>query len=221
MNIGVLIPTRGDRPKQLEHALSQISKQTMQPTHIEIVRDAPLSPQKDITWRYKLGCQRLFAKGMDVVLFIEDDDYYSPDYIRMMVEAWESHNKPDIFGIGETYYYHLGSRRWLHMKHPDRASAMSTMVTRKVLDVKWPGDHEPFLDIQLWRNTPNKKTVLFGGNIISLGIKGYGEGSLFGGIGHNKDWNLYRNSDLNLDWLNKAVGEEFNFYKGIADTIKR
>lgn len=219
MKIGVLIPTRGDRPRLLEHALLQIDRQTLKPDHIEVVADAPQSNQKDITWRYRIGCERLFAKGVDVVAFIEDDDYYSPEYLKLMTDAWEKNGKPDLFGIGETYYYHLGNKRWLHMRHPERASAMSTMTTKKVLDVQWPGNHESFLDIQLWRNVPNKKTTTFG-RIISLGIKGYGEGQLFGGIGHNKLWAMYKNLDADLSWLKQAVGSDIEFYNKIVEGIK-
>ena len=137
MKIGILIPTRGDRKELLLYALRQMDRQTRKPDMIELVDDAPLNGDKDITWRYRLGCERIFSKGADVVFLIEDDDWYSPDYIETMMNKWEESGKPGIFGIEETTYYHLGLRSFQHEVHKGRASALqhqdNNLILRELL----------------------------------------------------------------------------------------
>jgi len=213
--IGVIIPTRGDRPEFMAQALKLLERQTLQPSHVEIVTDVPVNQKKDITRRYRLGCERAFAKGMDVVIFIEDDDYYDSDYIRLMMEAWNAAGKPDVFGIGETTYYHLGLRNRNHQKHIDRASAFCTMISKLPT---FPRDEESFTDIHIWKNSTNKKTCLFP-KPIAIGIK-HGIG-LCGGIGHSKAMSGYRNPDPDLSWLRANVDpESFAFYESISNRVR-
>lgn len=197
--IGILIPTRGDRGMLLDFAKEQLSRQTRQPDLICVVDDPPLSEKKDITYRYRIGCQRLFAKGMDVVIFIEDDDWYHHDYIQFMTDAWDNAGRPDIFGLASTIYYHLGIRAWQESRHPGRASAMSTIVSKNVTGITWPKDEDPWTDIHLWKAL--KGQAIFTPKVLSIGIKGHQVGDLFGGIGHNKAMSGYKQQDPNMAWL--------------------
>ena len=218
MNIGVLIPTRGDRAEFLNFAIKQMERQTRKPDIVEVVNDPPVNANKDITWRYRIGCERIFQKQADIVLLIEDDDWYDSTYIQRVVEEWEKAGKPNIFGIGETTYYHLGLKAWNNQKHPTRASAMSTLITKQgAASMKWPSDNYVFTDIEFWKQIPGK-TCMFERN-LSLGIK-HGIG-LTGGIGHNKHWGGYNQRDPEMNWLRSNVDEEsFEFYKKISERIK-
>jgi len=217
MKIGALIPTRGDRPELLKFALDQMSRQTRKPDIIQVVNDPPVNQNKDITWRYRIGCERIFKNDIDVVLLIEDDDWYDPTYIERMVSEWDKAGKPQIFGVGETTYYHLGIRAYNEEKHFGRASAMSTLLTRDVLGIQWPNDNYVFTDVELWKKLKGS-TCLFE-RLLSLGVK-HGIG-LTGGIGHNKQWAGYKQKDPELDWLKKTVDEKaFEFYKNISERIK-
>jgi hypothetical protein len=135
MVIGVVIPTRGDRATFLNQALCLLAKQTLQPHHLDIVDHRATSHDIDTAARYKKGFERLFKKGCDVVLCWEDDDYYSPTYIQLMINNWMIYGMPDLFGIGSTVYYHVKSQRYLEMYHPKKSSMYCTMVTKKVLDL--------------------------------------------------------------------------------------
>jgi len=217
MKVGVLIPTRGDRAELLEFALKQLKRQTRKPDIIQIVNDPPVSQDKDITWRYRIGCERIFTQDVDVAILIEDDDWYDATYIERLVEEFEKAGKPEIFGIEETTYYHLGVKAYSEEVHKGRASAMSTLLTRAVLDMQWPNDNYVFTDIEFWKKLKGK-TVLFE-RLLSLGIK-HGIG-LTGGIGHNAKWGGYNKKDPDMEWLKKTVDEEsFEFYKKLADRIK-
>lgn len=209
--IGVLIPTRGDRPKFLEHALYLLSKQIQKVDFIEVVDDIPNSNQKDITYRYRVGCERLVKKGADVIVFWEDDDWYHETYIQKMIEYWCSCSRPQIFGVSFTIYYHLKIRKWLRQNHEGRASAMNTIVTKDIVNFEWPDDSESFLDLILWKKLTGRAIEL--ASIKSIGIK-HGVG-LCGGGGHkNTMW--YKNEDPGMRWLASHVDHKsLEFYKTI------
>ncbi len=206
--IGIVIPTRGDRKVFLDQCLKMMDGQTMLADKICIVNEEPKSDAKDITYRFRKGFKNLFDQGCDVVFLIEDDDWYSKDYIKTMYDNWKAANKPEIFGIGNTTYYHLGRKAHLTMTHPRRASAFSTMVTKSVMDIDWPADDYSFLDIVLWQQM--KGVTFIPRDKISLGIK-HGVG-VCGGRGHNETFK-YTNEDPYRSYLEVVTGNEFSFYK--------
>jgi hypothetical protein len=205
MKIGLVIPTRGDRPKFLKFAYHQIDKQIMKPDEIILVNDDPITDEKDITWRYKIGCKRAIDKGCDVILWWEDDDWYHPNYINWMVNKWEENNKPAIFGINETYYYHIKINKYHYMKHVGRASAFCTLVTPIVSDFRWPDDKYPFTDLKIWASVKNSLSISFDDTILAVGIK-HGMG-MTGGSGHNVKG--FRWININgRPWFEKHIDRE-------------
>jgi glycosyltransferase involved in cell wall biosynthesis len=210
MKVAILIPTR-DRPQFLANCLRMMQAQTVQPDHIEIVDDAPLSAAKDITWRYRNGYDRLRNKGFDAILFIEDDDWYAPNYIETMLREWQKHGKPDIFGTNYTIYYHLKLKAWFTMNHPERASAMNTLI-KPDLEINWCPDHEPYTDLHLWFSikgiayTPEK--------IIAIGMK-HGEGTC-GGRNHTDKLERFKIADADLRFLAVNLDRKsMEFYKNL------
>jgi len=208
MKIGLAIPTRGDRNIFLSKCLQMMNNQTRKADLIHVVSEAPKSEDKDITYRYKKAFKYLFKQGCDVVFLIEDDDFYSEEYIETMLTEWIQAGKPDVFGTDSTTYYHLNRRKYKTMKHVNRSSAFSTMVTKEVMNIDFPKDNEPFLDMEIWKQL-NGKTFA-PANQICLGIK-HGVG-LSGGRGHNENF-PYDFEDENLGFLKSVVGEMFESYK--------
>lgn len=207
----VVLPTRGDRPQFLNHALHQLKNQSIQPEEIFIVNDPPKGNEKDITKRYKLGVQRALAKNHNIIFFIEDDDWYHPRYLETMLNKWKEAGKPPTFGINDTYYYHIGIHKYLYMKHPGRSSMFCTMVTDSISRLKWPNDRYAFVDMKLWKQIPGK-TFSLGTDIIAIGIK-HGIG-LTGGGGHTPNFKWSHVNQQN--WFRGIIGEEsFNFYNSI------
>ena len=227
IKVGVIIPDRGDRPDFLFNCWRLLKRQTLQPDQIELINDKPLSENIDITWRYRKGynrfCQEyrngknpnktVFEK-MDVIAFMENDDWYAPNYLATMVAAWHLAGRPDIFGTNYTIYYHIGLRAYFTMKHIERSSAMSTLI-KPDLDIKWPNDHEPFTDMWLWTRSNLAGKTFDPGNHICLGIKhGFG---LFGGGSHNQRLDRYEpprgTHDHHGDFLKSIIDpESFDFY---------
>lgn len=222
MKIGIIIPDRNDRPLFLQNCLRMINNQTIKPDIIELVNDTPLNfngdgysePDKeicDITWRYRTGYDRLRNKRLDGILFMENDDWYAPNYIETMFKEWEKQGRPNVFGTNYTIYYHLKERGYFTMNHIHRSSAMSTLI-KPDLKFNWCVDHEPFTDLHLWKVI---KGITFNpGKHICMGIK-HGIG-LCGGRGHVDRLHRYSNNspkDVDFSFLKQHMDEEsFLFY---------
>jgi len=217
MKVALLIPDRGDRPRLLENCLRMMRAQTLPPAHIELVNDAPISAEKDITRRYRLGYDRLRGKGYDLIALIENDDWYAPHYLETMVYQWIKAGRPDIFGTQYTIYYHIGLKAWFTMKHRSRASAMNTLIKPDLL-FTWCQDIDPYTDLHLWK-------VLQGSGWtpeppISLGIK-HQEG-LHGGRNHIDRLERYVNKDADCAFLKGLMDREsFKFYSTYYDIVPK
>lgn len=219
VKVVALVPTRGDRPRMLAHMHRLMEKQT-KPLHgMVVMDDPPKNPAvKDITYRYRVGMQRVFERypDCDLVALIEDDDWYAPNYIEEMVIRWRVAGAPKTFGMGDTFYYHLGVKSWHYQVHPERSSAFTTFMTRDVLDLRWPKDDYSFTDLEIWKQFRGKTVQT--SPPLAIGIKGHREGSHFGGMGHKDNWATYaKRRDPGMVWLQQRVDEEsFEFYKSIA-----
>ncbi len=226
MKIACIIPDRNDRPLFLEHCRKMLANQTVQVDLIWVVNAPATSEKPDITKRYRLGYELISDDGQfDVIFLIENDDYYAPDYIEKMLTAWKEAGKPELFGTAYTYYYHVGLGSYFLMKHPERASAMNTMIVPG-LKITWPNDNEVYTDLHLWLHqhvVDCRKKTWSPSNIISIGIK-HGVGlcggrhhfdrlgryKMKGGLG-NEDANGI--DDINMEFLRANVDKDsFEFY---------
>ena len=210
MRIGVLIPDRNDRPRLLENCLRMIKKQSLQPELIEIVNDKSLNNDCDITWRYRIGYDRLRNKNLEMIALIENDDWYHEDYLKIMCEKYIEHGKPDIIGTTCTTYYHIKEFAYFNMYHSTRSSAMSTLI-RPDLNLNWTVDNDPYTDIHLWLHNKLKGITFDPGRYICLGIK-HGEGKC-GGQNHFDKMERYINLDHDKTFLKSILDpESFEFY---------
>lgn len=223
LKIGIIIPDRNDRPKFLENCLRLIKNQTLQPEIVEIVNDEPLNSDIDITWRYRLGYDRLRNKGLDLIAFVENDDYYSPNYLEWWANKWQE-AKPDILGSNFTIYYHIGLRKYFTFHHEQRVSAMNTFI-KPDLTFDWCEDNDPYTDIHLWSLTnkqgfeigrPILKGQIVHPPILSIGIK-HGVG-LCGGMGHTNRFHRFTHEDNGF--LSKHTDtESYVFYTELGKQI--
>ena len=206
MNIGIILPTRGqERKRFLNQALFYIKRQTLQPKYVQVIDEEPKSDANDITYRYQKGYEHLKNK-CDVIFCFEDDDFYSKNYIESMIAEYKILSSPDIFGINHTTYYHIKTNRWTKLIHPGRASTMST-VLKGGLNIDWQHDQRYFIDIHLWKTL---KGIAINMPTINIGIK-HGEGKC-AGKGHNENF-PYKNYDADSSFLKSIVGDDFKFYK--------
>jgi hypothetical protein len=214
VTVGVLIPDRGDRPLFLEQCKKMLARQTFQPAHVFFADWEPKSSDLDVTERYRIGCAELFAKGCEVVIFMESDDWYAANYIELMLQQWDKAKRPDIFGIGQTIYYHIFGKRYVFLEHKKRASAMSTMVTRAILSMSWPRDNNPYLDVEMWHQLQGRTWIPL--QPICIGIK-HGMGMVGGGA-HEQESLHYRYDDPTGKKLREIIGEDdYKFYESLKN----
>lgn len=205
MKIAVLIPDRSDRPEFLRNCIRMMGAQTLTPAKILVVDRPPLNCLPDITMRYRLGYEELSDGDYDLIAFIENDDYYAPNYLQTMADNWVANGRPDMIGTSYTVYYHIGLRKYFTMTHLTRSSAMSTLI-RPGLDIKWCIDTEPYTDMHLWSCLPQLSKVIITPPLICVGIK-HGTG-LCGGKMHIDKLHRYVNDDPNFVYLRAVVNHE-------------
>lgn len=201
MKIGVVIPTLGDRPEFLKFCLKRVNEQTRKPDCIALVNYKNRNGKIDIAQRYKTGIKYLIDKGCDLIVFIEDDDYYPKTYIEETYNLWVKYGRPDIIGCKETVYYHLPTSKYLTtiQKH---CSAYCTAISKKAV-YEVCGDYEAYYDVKLWAKNKGNRVEY---DNKPIGIK-HGIGKC-GGSGHNPRQGFYRFSDPNHEYLKSSVDSE-------------
>ncbi len=165
----------------------------------------------DITRRYKAGIAAASASA-DLIMFIEDDDWYGPRYIETMYYGWLEAGSPQCFGWDRTTYYHIVSRKHMTNTHKGRSSAMNTMITSKSIShIGFPLDSEPFFDLHVWKSLKGKSVTRRDHDQHCIGIK-HGVG-MTGGKAHDKDWRGFTTEDPDMFWLKERVNREsFELY---------
>lgn len=195
-----------------------MSRQTVNADVILHMNYPPHSELKDITQRYRLGYEAATKAGYNVCLFIENDDYYRPNYIATMLREWEARDKPDLLGTSYTIYYHIKLKKWFKIPHTLRASAMNTLI-KCGLQIDWCADSYPYTDMHLWKfNHQLSKVIFTPSEHLSLGIK-HGIG-MEGGQWHTNRLERYTDlgfDDSELSFLREVVDENsFEFYKNLS-----
>jgi glycosyltransferase involved in cell wall biosynthesis len=221
MKVAIVVPTRGDRPEFLSHCKRMIHRQTYCPDEVIFVDHEPVRRDVvDLTGRYRKGISIARQRGCDFIVFWEDDDWYDEKYLEWIITNWKNNNKPEVFGVSNTYYFNLKSMRGTRFDHPARSSMFCTSMA--ILDknwstLTWPPDTERFLDLWMWRQWKHlsKCAIPFHpmeDKLYTIGIK-HGTG-MTGGGGHNVDANFYTDPKYNKDWLKERIDpQSFEFYK--------
>lgn len=210
MNISVIIPTRGsEREAFIKHLTGHLLPyQTRQPDEVILIDHEPIKEGSDQGERLAEGMSK--AKG-DLVLIIEDDDWYASNYIEEISSYWEQFKEPHLIGYAETLYYNIRRKRYRKMHHPGRSSLFSTGVSQYIAKkFRWDNAGK-YIDIKLW-NTFKGDTLSHGFQYSAIGIK-HGIG-LTGGNGH--DDNFMNNLDENGIILQSCVDvPSYEFYKSL------
>lgn len=214
MRIAVIIPDRGDRPQFLENCKRMMSAQTLQPSQVFVAGGKPINDKCDITFRYRKAYNIVSAVNCyDLIAFIENDDWYAPDYLEYMVREWEKNKRPDLFGTNYTIYYNLRWKKYFKFQHINRSSACNTFI-KPGLTFTWPSDHDPYLDNWLWISSGiTSKLSIEPAYIISVGIK-HGIGKI-GGEFHTDHERRFVNEDAGF-LKNTLDPESFDFYNSIV-----
>lgn len=212
MKFCIIIPDRGDRPELTNFCFDQIMRMTVQPDRIFHINHHPQTERFDLISRVRQGVKQAQAEGFDWCFIVENDDFYPANYFERFFPFLE---KYDFIGDENTVYYNLQNLTHKLMTHPYRSSLFTTAFRISALNLfKWPSDHSPFLDVDLWKYARFKRRMFIKSGAI--GIK-HGLG-LCGGKGHVMKM---QNSDNNLSWLRDNTDElGFQFYRSMVQKLK-
>lgn len=170
-----------------------------------------------IQWSPEINTQRpnmdeamKYVKG-DYIFIIEDDDYYHPTYLEVMMKFLQN---TEIVGLGNTYYYSVLSPGFKMMKNYGHASLCQTAMRKTMLPYLYQAVHsgKEFFDIELWKRVQEKEIpmIMYSNSAISVGMKGL-PGRTGIGVGHNhRDYYF----DAGHKKLIELIGEDdTNWYK--------
>lgn len=166
-----------------------------------VIRPAPFWKPGDNTQARNL------LKGLEAcdpthpVAIIEDDDYYSPDWLTKVASELQH---AELVGECMARYYNTATRRARELRNSAHASLCSTAMHGKALRTFRDVCHTSpkFIDLHLWRK--HKPSRLFTGGRV-VGLKGLpGRGGI--GMGHARDFAGVRDTDGAI--LRKWIGEE-------------
>jgi len=234
--IGVLIPTQHKRDFFLEKSFEMLNRQTLQPDEVLVMDwEHKEETNVDLNWRYINGLIYLFNLGCECVALWEEDDYYSDDYLKNVITLYQQLGKPNLFGIRNTIYYHLGLKRFALLRHQGHSSAMSMVLGRGIFNECVPNEWDVDFDYFLTRRIKNAIYVGLNDftkneNVVNIGMKGISES---GTMGHKKESQIYhrnvKNSlylssvfdDKNLEFLKRHTGVFFEFYLSIINKINK
>lgn len=228
MNLTTLTCT-GDRPAAFALCEKYLARQTLPPSQMLVLDDGEVPVKCTLGQQYhycpelrghgsmankvKLALEKNLITG-DGLVFVEDDDIYSPDYLAI-VSGWLA--RYDLVGEGRAIYYNPTYRWWTEHDNMTHASLCMTSVARagfKVLLAECQNNSDPFIDSRLWKNADIAKAIFAppkkGVRRTVIGMKsmpgrpGYGGGHSIMPVGSVPDPTLAK--------LRELVGEDAEAY---------
>lgn len=232
MTITVFTPTC-DRPEAFRLCETFLNRQTRQPDQWIIVDDSEVpafvTPACKVNFQYfhrpefrgkgsmvkKL--RMILEAGLvtsDILVFIEDDDWYDPTYLEWVEKAMHGQV---LIGEGRNLYYNVQHRWWFDHGNLQHASLCATAVHRSAfpqLSREAQNTEDPFIDSRLWKSVRGRKMVFDPhklGRRLSVGIKAM-PGVKGYGSGHDRDagWAI---KDPTMVKLRELIGEDAQHYE--------
>jgi hypothetical protein len=143
------------------------------------------------------------------VFIIEDDDYYSPRYLRCMADKLKGHK---VTGEINTIYYNVERRGWGRNRNTQHSSLFQTAFTLEVLPIfeKICKDSPKFIDVLFWKSLFDPYALFgFEESNLAIGIKGL-PGRPGIGVGHKRTYPI--NPDEDYSKLKELIGDDYKYY---------
>ena len=201
MIVAGITPT-GGRPEALALCHRWMERQTRPLDEWVVVDDGGVTDENTQAANLLAAIDQVTATA-DVVLVIEDDDWYSPRYVEHMIDLAE---RSELFGDGRARYYNVATSRWAQLHNTAHASLCQTgwraSLTPLVRDVLATGP--AWIDIELWKRAAGRGRVNEPGVVRCVGVKGL-PGRPGIGVGHRADFGT---PDRDREMLRQWVGLE-------------
>jgi hypothetical protein len=239
MKISVITPT-GGRPLAFKLCELWMSRQTQQPDEWIVVDDYPVATEctmgqtvirREPFWTPDGGItlQKNLIEGLkavtgDIVIIIEDDDWYHPNYIKNIAQKFEQpmeENKfPHLVGGALGLYYNINNYSYQTYNNIHHASFCQTAFSSNLIpQVSATANFflkETWLDIKLWKFARCNKLTYLSKSPLTIGIKGL-PGRPGAGEGHKfylKNKTMPFVDEQPFEMLEKWIGtEDVQIYK--------
>ncbi len=174
-------------------------------------------PKKRFTHRENLLAGLKEWNG-GIIIFMEDDDFYPPEYLAETVKLARS--STGLFGWkNATYYWPLEKHRLVNQREDLCITALSGCHFRhrdRFIDIVRSCEGN-FVDIDLWHKFADKTMRKYPGETIPIGIKGLSRNGFTGE--HRKKFE--KSEHEHEPWFRSQVGEElFAKYQQIMSGAK-
>lgn len=177
----------------------------------------PGHPARNFYQNMISGLREALRRGASQVSWMEDDDWYSPDYLAHSAEQLQ---RADITGEARSRYYNLRLRRHRILEHARHAIIGQTSMTGSLLPwfltfLEHHSTGRLYSDRVIWHKAPTKRRSLLPETLHHVGIKGHGPTGLcpYGhedvkGMSPDTEWQVL------TDWIGP---EDAAVYRGLAD----
>jgi hypothetical protein len=158
-----------------------------------------------------IGLDILDFYNVSAIFIIEDDDYYSPQYLRVMSEKLKGY---DVVGQRCTVYYNPVIRGWMRNANINHASLFQIAFTPDVLPRfrSVCESRNKYIDMTFFRTMQRKGVHLFNGQDLAVGIKGL-PGRAGIGMGHRAE--IKMEADPEFVKLKELIGEDWIYYSNL------
>lgn len=145
-------------------------------------------------------------KDVTYIFIIEDDDYYSPEYL---VEMEKRFVNGKILGQTNSIYYNVKFNETSKLFNRGHSSLFETAFCSKLIPAFEHCLNTKFIDIVFWNYIPRSKRILFQSDkLISIGIKG-----IKGRNGITNQHTLKQNKKYVIkDTLTELIGNDAKYY---------
>lgn len=150
----------------------------------------------------------------DIVLLMEDDDYFRLDYLSLMSRRFHS-ARTFLVGEGNSHYYHPVNRQYKIFHNPRHSSLCATGIRADHLHMltavceQFP--HGGILDIPLWRRAGNNPgAVIHPYSGACIGIKGLPGRPGITGAHREQVRGWFADPDCTM--LRSWIGDDANLY---------
>jgi len=242
----ICITPTGDRPIPFELSRKWMSRQMVKPTKWIIVDDGkiPMEPWEYEDYEFYVRREpqpddpkHTLVKNVETallwvnryindtkIIFWEDDEYYSSEYIAEMSSRLD---KTQVVGIGCAKYYHLPTGGYMlhsNMQHASLAqTAFHISVLPMVDECVAQGMEKDWLDCNIWRRVIKSKGAIHHDIFkdtkkLFVGMKGL-PGRFGIGCGHKTSvYRMHDNPDRGI--LKEWIPDYYDVYLGLLEGAK-
>ncbi len=181
----------------------------------EVIRRQPWWKPGDMTLPQNMIAGLEKVRG-DIVLVMEDDDWYRADYIEKMAELLQAY---ELVGEGRAKYYNIYNYR--QILHPNMAHAslcqtgFRSAVIPDIMRVLTCNRTYQYVDLHMWKLDINKYIFPLDESLC-VGIKGM-PGRPGAGYGHGDKMGVIDKQPF--EKLSQWIGDDVGFYRDVSQKI--